>query len=190
MKNASNISDNELLQMYFKTDNLDYIGILFKRYTRILIGVSLKYTSDLHHAEDVVQQVFIKFLDAVHPQIANVGGWLYQMTKNESINFTKKQGRQQIQHLEREEYHLSDTTDDEIKALLYKEHQSELLMAAISELKSDQRKAIECFYFHNLSYEQIAVQNNWSIGEVKSYIQNAKRNLKIKLQDVINSKDI
>lgn len=179
------LSDQELLALYFKTDQVEYLGILFKRYTKILIGVSMKYTNDLHHAEDVVQQIFIKFLESARPDIQNVGGWLYFLTKNESINYSKSQSKHQRHQVIEEQWSLSDDSDHQLKEMLTREENATVLMKAVGELKEDQRVAIECFYLKNMSYDQVAEHNNWTVNEVKSHLQNGKRNLKIKLEGLI-----
>lgn len=177
------LSDIELLNLYHKSGKVDYLGILFKRYTKILLGVSLKYTSDIHDAEDVVQQVFIKFLEQTPPNIQNVGGYLFFMTKNESLNFLKKSSNKYHYQPIGGEFEVKDENELELNILLEKEGHAQLLQNAIDSLKEDQRNAINSFYFHKKSYEEVAQQFNWTVGEVKSHIQNAKRNLKIKLEN-------
>ena len=68
--------------------------------------------------------------------------------------------------------HLSDDAAE-------KEAQLSMLERVLPELKLQQKLCIELFYLKGLSYEQIAEQEKLSINEVKSAIQNGKRNLKI-----------
>lgn len=63
-----------------------------------------------------------------------------------------------------------------------KEIQYTLLEKAIEELNEDQRKCIKLFYLKERSYNEIADETGYSLNEVKSFIQNGKRNLKIKLE--------
>jgi len=51
--------------------------------------------------------------------------------------------------------------------------------SAIKELKEDQKICVELFYLQEKSYEEVAKMTGYSMKEVKSYIQNGKRNLKI-----------
>lgn len=184
----SQLNDRELLDLYFKTEKMEYLGILFKRYTKILIGVSLKYVDDLHYAEDIVQGVFIKFIDNINPSIQNIGGWLYFITKNESINFTKKNNKH-IHHINVDEsWDVTDSSEQELEIVLKNEKNYKILFAAVDELKPEQKQAITDFYLQNMSYEQVAQKNNWTLHEVKSHIQNGKRNLKIKLEGLIQTK--
>ena len=55
-------------------------------------------------------------------------------------------------------------------------------------LKDKQRICIELFYLKNKSYQDIATETDFSINEIKSYIQNGKRNLKLLIEEKNNSK--
>jgi RNA polymerase sigma-70 factor (ECF subfamily) len=70
--------------------------------------------------------------------------------------------------------HLSDETEE-------REHQLQLLEQALPELKDQQRTCIELFYLKGKSYEEISSIEKMNLNEVKSAIQNGKRNLKILL---------
>ena len=63
-----------------------------------------------------------------------------------------------------------------------KEAQYTSLETAIEELYEDQRKCIELFYLKEKSYNDIVDITGYTMNEVKSFIQNGKRNLKIKLE--------
>ena len=63
-----------------------------------------------------------------------------------------------------------------------KEEQYTQLEKAIEELNEDQRKCIELFYLKEKSYNEIIEITGYTMNEVKSFIQNGKRNLKIKLE--------
>lgn len=59
------------------------------------------------------------------------------------------------------------------------EEKLEALEKAMENLNPFQKKCIELFYFKNMSYTQIVEMTGYSVNEVKSYIQNGKRNLKL-----------
>ena len=62
------------------------------------------------------------------------------------------------------------------------------LEVALAQLNYEQRTCIELFYLQNLTYQQIAVKTNYSLLQVKSHIQNGRRNLKIKIEALRNVK--
>jgi RNA polymerase sigma-70 factor (ECF subfamily) len=47
---------------------------------------------------------------------------------------------------------------------------------------------VEMFYLKDMSYQQIADQTGYTLNEVKSYIQNGKRNLKNYITEKSNGK--
>lgn len=53
----------------------------------------------------------------------------------------------------------------------------------LPKLKENQRLCVELFYLNDKSYQDIANQTGFTLNEVKSYIQNGKRNLKLLLED-------
>lgn len=50
--------------------------------------------------------------------------------------------------------------------------------AAIRQLPPDQRTCIELFYLQEQSYQQVMAATGFDFKQVKSFIQNGKRNLK------------
>ena len=56
------------------------------------------------------------------------------------------------------------------------------LEACVEELNDEQRTCIKLFYMQKMSYVDITAQTGYTMMQVKSAIQNGKRNLKIKLE--------
>ena len=55
-------------------------------------------------------------------------------------------------------------------------------------LKNKQRRCVELFYLKQKSYQAIVDETGWSLNEVKSYIQNGKRNLKLMIEKKMDNK--
>lgn len=66
-------------------------------------------------------------------------------------------------------------------ALDGKTSEIELLSKAVNELKEEQNRCIVAFYFQGLSYQEIVEEEGFTLNEVKSHIQNGKRNLRLQL---------
>ncbi|HKK66862.1 MAG TPA: sigma factor-like helix-turn-helix DNA-binding protein, partial [Bacteroidales bacterium] len=62
------------------------------------------------------------------------------------------------------------------------EQEAELLKEALSELKPEQKECVELFYYQDKSYVEIVSITGHSLKKVKSYLQNGKRNLRIKME--------
>jgi RNA polymerase sigma-70 factor (ECF subfamily) len=80
-------------------------------------------------------------------------------------------------------HHESDKSD-----LLENEQTYNLLEEAITELSDEQKKCVILFYLQKQSYQQVADQTGFNMMQVKSYIQNGKRNLKILLERKLKEK--
>jgi RNA polymerase sigma-70 factor (ECF subfamily) len=174
------ISDNELLDYYYADGNQEWIGILLQRYTLLLLGVCMKYLKDETEAKDCVQQVFLKVLtEAPKYKIEYFKSWLYMVAKNHCLMRLREKGAKAV--IELPEQHIADIQTDR-QDLLQNEETYDLLEGAINELSEEQKLCINLFYLQKKSYQEITGQTGFTLMQVKSYIQNGKRNLKIILE--------
>lgn len=170
------LTDEELLQRYRSTGDNEWLGNLLQRYTLLLLGVAMKYLKDKDLAEDAVQQIFLKTLTHLpKDEILNFKGWLYVLMRNHCLQQLRDRN-----HVVPEEViqHIPDTPPH-IEELQQKEQDLQLLELAIGELNEEQKACIRMFYFGKLSYTQITDKTGFSFMQVKSFIQNGKRNLKL-----------
>lgn len=176
-RNYEHITEVELLELYRNTGDKQWMGAVLVRYTTVLLGVCQKYLKDIDLAEDMVQQIILKVLDRPYQEkYENFGGWLYTITRNACLTQLSKTTYTDAT----DDIHIASETID-IKALIAKEQQFDQLNAAIGTLNEDQKKCIILFYFEDKSYQDIANKLNMDIKQVKSHIQNGKRNIKIKM---------
>jgi RNA polymerase sigma-70 factor (ECF subfamily) len=178
-KDKENIGEEELLRRFYTDGNPEWLGFVLERYTALLLGVCMKYLREEAAAKDAVQQVFLKALTAI-PQknILNLGAWLYQVARNECLSQLRS-----AKNILGEE-HISNAPQPEtppLSGLLLEEKKAAELSKALDRLKKEQRICIILFFFEQKSYQQIAEQTGYSLKQVKSNIQNGKRNLKIEL---------
>ena len=66
-----------------------------------------------------------------------------------------------------------------------KQDESEVLLEAIEQLKDGQRECIRLFYLKELSYKEVADITQLDLKQVKSNIQNGKRNLQLILAQAL-----
>jgi RNA polymerase sigma-70 factor (ECF subfamily) len=62
------------------------------------------------------------------------------------------------------------------------EENNELVLKFLAELKHEQKVCVELMYLQGKSYNDIAKETGYGIKNVKSYIQNGKRNLRIMIE--------
>ncbi len=178
------ISDEELLEKFRLSGNLDLLGELFSRHMHLVYGVSLKYFKDRDEAQDAVMNIFEKLVtDLPKHEVQNFKSWLYVLTKNHCLMEirSKKSSDRRLEGLKIEqefmesEYNMHPIDREE-------EFLSDALKDCIEKLKSEQKQCIELFYYKKLCYQEVAEKLNMDEKKVKSYLQNGKRNLKICLE--------
>jgi len=180
------ITDSELLELYYADKNQHWIGILLERYTLLLLGVCMKYLKDENEARDCVQQIFLKVLTEVGKyKIDFFKSWLYMVAKNHCLMRLRDKGVKAAKELN-DNHAVSVETDKE--ELITNEKAYDLLEEAIDELSEEQRQCVILFYLKKNSYQQISEKMGFSMMQVKSYIQNGKRNLKLLLDKKIKQR--
>ena len=174
-KKYDDISDATLLEYYYSDHNQEWIGILLERYTLLLLGVCMKYLKNEEEAKDAVQHIFLKVLTEVDKyKIEYFKSWLYMVAKNYCL--MKLRGQKHI--IELSDKHI-EQPDNRKQELLENEKTFSLLETAIEELNEEQKQCVILFYLQKRSYTEISEHTGYSMLQVKSYIQNGKRNLKI-----------
>ena len=175
------ITDNELLDHYYHTKDQQWIGILLERYTLLLLGVCMKYMKNEEEAKDCVQQIFLKVLtEAAKYKIEYFKSWLYMVAKNHCLMKLRSTSGKKIKEL-KEDTHIEDE-DVNKGELIANEQTYTLLEEAIEELNDEQKLCVTLFYLQKKSYQEITASTNYTLMQVKSYIQNGKRNLRLLLE--------
>jgi RNA polymerase sigma-70 factor (ECF subfamily) len=172
------LSNEELLARYRETGDNQWLGNVLQRYTMLLLGVAMKYLRDKDEAQDAVQHVFLKSLTHLPKgEIQNFKGWLYVLMRNHCLQMLRDRTHKAAEETVN---HLSAPADgkDEIQ---WKEFTLDQLEQAMNDLNEEQRQVIVLFYLKKLSYQQITDHTGLTFMQVKSYIQNGKRNLKLLL---------
>lgn len=181
------ITDAELLDLYYADKNQEWIGILLERYTILLLGVCMKYLKDETEARDCVQQIFLKVLTEIGKyRIDFFKSWLYMVAKNHCLMRLREKGWKSAKELSD---HHAVTTDIDKQELITNEKTYDLLEEALNELNEEQKQTVILFYLNKNSYQQVSEKTGFTLMQVKSYIQNGKRNLKILLDKKIKQRN-
>lgn len=172
-----NFSDQELLEHFYSDKNNDWLGILFPRYTLLLFGVCMKYLKNEEEAKDCVQQIFLKAITELHKyRVDYFKSWLYMVAKNHCLMKLRDKNKRPVEINETVMGSPDEAAD--INLLEQKDKTISLMETALDELNEEQKKCIKLFYLEKLSYQQVAERTGYNLMQVKSYIQNGKRNLK------------
>lgn len=173
------LSDDELVTAFKSNNNSAAFGELYERYAHLVMGTCMKYLKNKMIAEDLTMNIFEDLQTKIRKhEIQHFKSWLYRVTKNECLMHLRKQKIE----ISSEELHILEDNED-TQVLLSKEVKLTLLEGVLPELKNEQRICLELFYLKDRSYQEISEELNIDIKQVKSAIQNGKRNLKLKLEE-------
>jgi len=175
-----NLSDAELVALYKKGTDKQYIAELYKRYTHLVFGMCIHYFKDQDQAKDIVMRIVEKLFDELKKrEIENFKIWLTFVVRNYCISELRKMQTQLNRDLLYQyevKQGFGELDNEEIEL---HEKKLEQLEKGLENLSPFQKKCIELFYLKNRSYVEIAELTGYSLNEVKSHIQNGKRNLKL-----------
>ncbi|WP_288072584.1 sigma-70 family RNA polymerase sigma factor [Hydrotalea sp.] len=170
------INDEALLQKFYADGNTEWIGILLERYTILLLGTCMKYLKNQEAAKDAVQQIFLKVMTELPKyKVQYFKSWIYMIARNYCLMQLRDK---KITYTLQEEAPLLEA-EGNLAELLEKEKLLQCIENALDDLNEEQKKCITLFYLEKKSYRTIAAITGYSILQVKSHIQNGKRNLKL-----------
>ena len=179
----NHISDAELLQRFYADHNNEWLGIILERYTMLLLGVSMKYLKNEEEAKDAVQQVFLKAINELHKyKVEYFKSWIYMIAKNHCLMKLRDKGRFSVELNERSMATAAEI--EEKNTYIDKDKTLNNLAGALQQLNKEQQLCVTLFYLDKKSYQEITEQTSYSLMQVKSHIQNGKRNLKIIMERV------
>ena len=82
----------------------------------------------------------------------------------------------------KEQMAIAPAEDLSLSLHIEKNRQLELMNESLKELSKEQQLCLTLFYLEKKSYQQITELTTFNLLQVKSYIQNGKRNLKLLLE--------
>ena len=177
----NHIEDNELLQRFYADGNNEWLGILLQRYTMLLLGVCMKYLKNEEEAKDGVQQVFLKAINELQKyKVEYFKSWIYMVAKNHCLMKLRDKGKYTT---EINEQLLATPYEEENKnEYIEKDLALTNMATALQQLNVEQQQCITLFYLQKKSYQEITDETTYTLLQVKSHIQNGKRNLKIAME--------
>ena len=176
--NAQEIPDHELLEHFYSSRDNAWLGILLQRYTLLLLGVCMKYLKNEEEAKDTVQQIFLKVITELQKyRVDYFKSWLYMIARNQCLmRLRDKQGKTPQ---ELTENHSLKQEDSNLAELAEKDQLLSVMEIALQELNTEQKTCVTLFYLQKNSYQEISDKTGYNLLQVKSHIQNGKRNLKL-----------
>ena len=175
------VSDELLLKEYHESHDMRVIGTLYERYTHLIFGLCKNYLKDSKLAEDSFMDIFEILIEKLKTaEVRNFKGWIYTVSKNhclmqlrsekiKKVNLDYFERKTEPEFMESEESpHLNEEELEQNRLLL---------LDALGSLNDEQKRCIELKYLEFRSYEEVTELTGFNLNQVKSFIQNGKRNM-------------
>ena len=188
---------DETLVLAAKNGNEQAFEILVERYRRKIFAVALHFTRIREDAEDIAQQSFQKaFLHLSRFEgKSSFLTWLTRIAINEALMWLR--GNRRHRHIPIDEasddagealwrVQISDS-DPDPEATYLQQEETQILAAAIGQLKPGLRRAIELRDLEELSTEETARRMGLSISATKSNVLRGRRKLREALKQYVRS---
>lgn len=176
------MTDQQLLERFYADHNNEWLGILLQRYTLLLLGVCMKYLKNEDDAKDSVQQVFLKVIQELQKyKVEYFKSWIYMVAKNHCLmKLRDSQGK--VPREINEQLLAAPEEVNDRQELLRNDLTIEVMQDSLKELNAEQGQCVTLFYLQKKSYQEISTLTGFTMLQVKSYIQNGKRNLRILIE--------
>ncbi len=150
----------------------------------LVFAVCMKYLKNSDSDKDATMEIF-ESLDnkLIKFEVRNFKGWIHKVSRNYCLMELRKRKVE----IGIEEVKKNQSIDVENSITLHPANEESIydinIAGFLKQLKTCQRECLEMMYFKDMSYKTIAIKTGYSQKQVKSYIQNGKRKLKILLSE-------
>jgi RNA polymerase sigma factor, sigma-70 family len=171
------LPDDALVKKYRQTHDITILGDLYQRYMELVYGVCLKYYKDNETAKDSVMQVFEELVEKLKKHdVDNFKSWLYQVAKNHCL--MQLRTPKNLKTVEFNPALMQNEENVHLNGVFEKEENFKKLEYCITTLSDEQRHAVKLFYLDGKCYNEIVSITGQEWKQVRSAIQNGRRNLK------------
>lgn len=147
----------------------------YNDYGKMLFRIAFLYVGNSADAEDILQDVFIKYLsggysfkDSDHEK-----AWFIRVTQNKALDFLKRKGRKNISldDIENFTYEKNDNSADILREIL--------------ALPEKYKSSVILYYYNDCSVEEISKILKISKSAVKMRLKRSREILKTELEDYV-----
>lgn len=184
MTDAEALHDEALLAQQIRSGDRNALGEVYDRHAPVALAVALRIVADREQAEDLVHDAFVtawQKIDRFDPARGTLRSWIVAIVRNRAIDRLRS-NRPSMEIGEADERSLlqtgpNPTWDDTLARL-----GGAQLRAAVAELPTEQRDAIELAYFGGHTYREIAVMTGVPLGTATSRLRLALARLREQLR--------
>jgi len=163
-----------------KADKPQSQRLLYDKYSRMVMGMALRYTQNITDAEDIVQEVFIKIFIHINKlkDENSLTTWIRNITTNTCIDALRTKNKNFITSIDQ----VTEEIKDE-KNRSYDGISTEQLLKFIQELPDGYRTIFNLYAIDGYKYEEIAKMLACSESNVRSQFLRARKVLREKIEN-------
>jgi RNA polymerase sigma-70 factor (ECF subfamily) len=152
---------------------------IVRRHERLAWSIAFRFIGDMHEAEDIAQDAFLRILDAAsrYKPVAAFTTYLTRIVTRLCIDHAREK------HLTPSE-HLPPVPDHTGSEQMYIQDRERVIRKALDMLPPGQRMAVVLRYFEGFDHREIAAAMESTIKAVERLLARARNTLKPLLSDV------
>lgn len=180
IKNISpnSLTDKELLTIYSESGDMSALGELYQRYMDLVYGVCLKYYKEPERAKDGVMLIFEELVTKLKKhEVENFKPWLHQVARNHCL--MQLRTPKNLKTVEFKPEIVQSEENLHLNGVLEREENLIKLENCLETLPKEQKETVKLFYLQGKCYNEIVEITGQEWNQVRSFIQNGRRNLKL-----------
>lgn len=144
--------------------------LLYKKYSRKMMGVCFGYTKDHDAAKDLLQESFIKVFDKIknYNNDGSLEGWIRRIVVNTAIDYYRKVSKLYVSNIENEKTELVDN-------LILDQFNNEDLLMLIRKLPEGYRIVFNLNVIEGYTHEEIAEKLGITESTSRSQLSRARK---------------
>lgn len=176
------ISDSDLMKAVAASSSAG-MEMLYDRYSRPVYSFAYRMLSDRDHAEDLMQEVFLRAwrrAERFSDSRGSLISWLLSITHNMAIDEIRKRQRRPQKAESKEPDLLMGSlrdTDIPVEEHVLTSENGQVIRAALAEIPDNQRIVLELGYFRGMTQREISERLDVPLGTIKTRMRLALRKL-------------
>jgi RNA polymerase sigma-70 factor (ECF subfamily) len=174
------LHDDGVLAQRIRSGDRDALGEVYDRHAPAAMAVALRIVADREGAEDLVHDAFVAIwqkIDRFDPARGSLRSWIVTIVRNRAIDRLRG-SRQSIEIGEADERFLLRSGPNPTWEGAIGHLGASQLRAALAELPTEQRQAIELAYFGGRTYREIATLTGVPLGTANGRLRLALARLR------------
>jgi len=183
-ENLESVPDEVLAQRFQTTGGPQYFSEIFRRYKKSVFAGCLAMLRSRMVAEELTQETFIRLFTRIDTfRGGSFKAWIHRVARNLCLNQLADHGRG-----EAISYEDARAPGEPVKGLEPEFLIRNEVRTILNQLTAQQRITMKLFYLDGYRYGEIGERLGLSPEQVKSSLQNGKRQFRIRWQRVQSAK--